>query len=164
MFGFLKRRKIEREARRRIGIELHRQIKEAFDLNERQTSARLQTSFVPGYIYYFVYTGFSTITGIPGERATDKHLRWICDGVLPNKLYEIFNRQLAKIEIAKGMAEQNRKIRGTQISPFEMIRLFEIGGEAGFSDSDCFIPLAGRKANNLKRYLLGELDDKPFIK
>lgn len=69
MLGFLKRRRFEREARTRIGVQLPRQIKEAFDLNEREASARLQTSF---------------ITGVSGERATDRHLRHICDGVLHN--------------------------------------------------------------------------------
>ena len=45
--------------------------------------------------------GFFTITGVSGERAVNKYIRQILDGVLPNKLYEIFNGQLAALEVAK---------------------------------------------------------------
>jgi hypothetical protein len=171
MLGFLNRWKLEREARKRIGIELHRQIKEAFELDETGTSARLQTSFCVGYIYYFVRLGFSTITGVIGERAADKHLRHICDGVLPKKLYEIFSRQLAALEIARQMEDQNKKIMGSNISPAETIKLFETGGEAGAADGSCFMPLGPiyehklrgvslpsttSKPDNLRRYLTGQ--------
>lgn len=148
MLGFLKRRRFEREARTRIGVQLHRQIKEAFDLNEREASARLQTSF---------------ITGVSEERATERHLRHICDGVLHNKLYEILIRQLAALEVAQSMSDQDSKIPGSGISPAESSRLFEIGRKAGFSDPACFIPFHGKAANNLKKYLLGdELDHRPL--
>lgn len=164
MLAYLKRWRVERVARTRIGVELHRQIKEAFNLNEEQTSVRLQTSFCVGYIYGFVRIGFATITGISGERATDKHLRHICDGVLPGKLYEIFSRQLAALEIARQMEDQDKKIPGMQVSPTDLIGLFEAGGEAGFSDAGCFASLSGQRANNLTKYLVGELDDRPFRK
>ncbi len=171
MLGFLKRWKLEREARKRIGIELHRQIKEAFELDETGTSTRLQTSFCVGYIYYFVRLGFSTITGVIGERAADKHLRHICDGVLPKRLYEIFSRQLAALEVARQMEDQNKTITGSNISPAETIKLFETGGEAGAADGSCFMPLGSiyehklrwinlpsttSKPDNLRRYLAGQ--------
>ncbi len=180
MLRFITRWKVEREARERIGTELHRQIKEAFDLNEAETSARLQTSFCVGYIYWFVRLGFSTITGVVGERATDKHLRHICDGVLPGKLYEIFNRQLAALEVARQMGDQERerKLKGTAISPAEAIKLYEIGSEAGAADGSCFMPLGffyehklhglnlpatTSKPDNLKRYLTDQqLSYKPL--
>lgn len=180
MLGFIRRWKLEREARTRIGIELHRQIKEAFDLNEAETSARLQTSFCVGYIYWFVRLGFSTITGVVGECATDKHLRYICDGVLPGRLYDIFNRQLAALEVARQMSneERERKLKGIVFSPAEAIRLYEIGSEAGAADGSCFMPLGPlykhklhsldlpvtiSKPDNLRRYLAGqELKYKPL--
>lgn len=115
--------------------------------------------------------GFSTITGVIGERAADKHLRHICDGVLPKKLYEIFSRQLAALEIARQMQDQNKKITGSNISPAEAITLFETGGEAGAADGSCFMPLGPiyehklrgmnlpattSKPDNLRRYLTGQ--------
>jgi len=178
MLRFLSRWKLEREARKRIGIELHRQIKEAFELDETGTSTRLQSSFCVGYIYYFVRLGFSTITGVIGERAADKHLRHICDGVLPKRLYEIFSRQLAALEVARQMEDQNKKITGSNISPAETIKLFETGGEAGAADGSCFMPLGPiyehklrrmnlpsttSKPDNLRRYLTGQdLDYRPL--
>ena len=171
MLRFLSRWKLEREARKRIGIELHRQIKEAFELDETGTSTRLQSSFCVGYIYYFVRLGFSTITGVIGKRAADKHLRHICDGVLPKKLYEIFSRQFAALEVARQMEDQNKKITGSNISPAETIKLFETGGEAGAADGSCFmslgpiyehklrgmnLPSTTSKPDNLRRYLTGQ--------
>lgn len=155
MFKFLKQRKAEQSARKKIGVELHRQIKEAFDQNEEETAARLQTPFTVGYIYWFVRMGFSTL-GFNGEQKTDKHLKFICDGVIPKKLYDIFQRQLAAMEIAKGIEDKNKIIRGTTITPADVTKLFEAGATAGMSDAKCCIPLLGSKANNLKRYLLGE--------
>ena len=161
MLGFFKRRRIEREACTKIGLELHRQIKEAFEVNEQQTAQRLHTSFIAGYFYYFVRMGFFTITGIPGERAADKYLRQIFDGVLPNKLYEIFNGQLAALEVASSMEDQNRKIRGTQISPSDAKQLFEAGAKFGMSDGTCLSSIYSSGPNSLKQYLIGELDDLP---
>jgi len=97
MFTFFKRRKAELDTRTKIGVELHRQIKEAFDQNEMETSARLMTFFTAGYVYGFVRIGFFTLTGVRGEQATDKHIRRICDGVLPNKLWENLDRKLSAL-------------------------------------------------------------------
>lgn len=161
MFGFLKRRKAERDARDKIGIELHRQIKEAFEQNEQETSVRLSTFFTAGYTYGFVRIGFAHITGVSGECATDKHIRHICDGVMPNKLYEILDQKLKELEIAR---RTDGKIPGSKVSRSEAIKLFEIGAEMGMSDTECFNYFFGSKANNLTKFLVGELDDLPLLK
>ena len=161
MLGFFKRRRKEREACSKIGVELHRQIKEAFEENEEQTAQRLHTSFIAGYFYYFVTMGFFTITGASGERAANKYIRQILDGVLPNKLYEIFNGQLAALEVAKSIEDQNRKIRGTQTSPSDVKQLFETGAKFGMSDGTYLSSSYSSGPNSLKQYLIGELDDLP---
>lgn len=143
MFGFLKRRKMEREACTKIGIELHRQIKSAFDENETETGTRLQSFFTVGYLYSFVTISFTTL-GLDGGQAADKHLKYICDGVLPGKLYEIFSRLLAALELAKDLDKK------------EEIKQFEVGIEAGASDASCFDPWSDTKANNLRKHLVGE--------
>lgn len=159
MLRLFKRRKNEREACSKIGIELHRQIKEAFKVNEQQTTERLYTSFMVGYFYYFVRMGFFTITGIPGEQAADKHLQQILDKVLPNKLYEIFNDQLAALEVARNIKEQNEKIGGMEISPSAAIQLFEAGAKFGMYDGTHLSSIYSGGPNSLKRYLIGELDN-----
>ena len=163
MFTFLKRRRAELDARTTIGIELHRQLKEAFDQNEMETSSHLLTFFTAGYLYGFVRLGFFTLTGVSGEEATDKHMRRICDGVLPNKLWDDLNRKLEALNIAVGMDDQQKTIRrGSGLTPAESIKLFEDGTKIGGHDAS--YTFRGTRAQNLKRYLVGELDVESFYK
>lgn len=164
MFTFFKRRRAELDARTKIGVELHRQIKEAFDQNEQETSTRLMTFFTAGYVYGFVRIGFFTLTGVSGEQATDKHIRRICDGVLPNKLWENLDRKLAALEIAKGMDEPHKKLRDSDLMPAEAIKSFEDGTKIGVHDASFSETFRGNWAHNLKRYLVGELDIDSFYK
>lgn len=126
MFGFLKNRKAVDDARQIIGVELHRQIKEALFQNESATIEKLSTVFTPGYIYWFVRMGFSC-QGIDGGKVIDKQLERVCDGVLPGKLYEILQNQLAARGIAQDMGDQTRPIRGANTSPAKLTELFEPG-------------------------------------
>jgi hypothetical protein len=151
MFGFLKNRKAISEARAKIGVELHRQIKEALIQDERTATEKLSTVFIVGYIYWFVSGGFSC-QGIDGGAVVDKQLRLVCDGVMPNKLYDIFQRQMAALEIAKGMKDQDALIRGANISPAQIAKLFETGTEVGVFDAMSL----SAKPNNLRNYLLGQ--------
>lgn len=155
MFKFLRERKAERDACTKIGVELHRQIRQAFESNESETGIRLRSFFTVGYLYSFVRIGFVTL-GINGEQATDKHLKYICDGVIPKRLYDIFSRMLASLELAKSMDNKTKVIPGSDITPPEAITQFEIGMAAGAFDADCFRSLSDRKTDNLKKYLLGE--------
>lgn len=162
MFTFLKRRRAELDARTKIGIELHRQIKEAFDQNEMETSSHLLTFFTAGYLYGFVRIGFFTLTGVSGEEPTDKHMRRICDGVLPNKLWDDLVRKLEALNLAVGMDDEQKNIRrGSGLTPAEGIKLFEDGTKIGCHDAS--FTFRGTRAHNLKRYLTGELDIELFF-
>ena len=125
VFRYLKQRKREKRAADRIGVQLHRQISVAFAENEKETSKRLMTPFTTGYIYGLVHLGFSH-QGIEGEPATDTRLKYICDGVLPKKLYSIFQSVLSTVEYAKSLGEKN-EVKG-----------FELGVEVGASDAGYF--------------------------
>ncbi len=165
MFAFLNRRKAELDARTKIGVALHHQIKEAFDQNELETSTRLLRFFTAGYVYGFVRMGFFTLTGVSGERAADKHIRRICDGVLPNKLWDNQVRMLTALEIAKGMDDQEKnKLRGSDLTPAEALKLFEDGVNIGLHDATFSETFSRNLAFNLKRYLVGELDIELFYK
>ena len=160
MFKFLKRRRAELDAREKIGIELHRQIKEAFDQNELETSTRLMTFFTAGYVWGFVRHGFFALTGVMAEQAFDKHIRHICDGVLPNKLWENLDRKLAAYEIAQDMDDQHKKLRDSDLTPAEAIKSFEVGLEMGFSDvRHCWGLVRSERANQLMK----ELDIPPLV-
>lgn len=151
MFGFFRRRRLVAEARTKIGIELHRQLKEALHADERVTEKNLSTVFVVGYLYWFVRMGFTHL-GIDGGSVVDKQLRPICDGVLPNKLYEIFERQMAALKIAQGMNDQTAQIRGANVTPAQLTELFEKGSKVGAFDGS----YVEAKPSNLKAYLLGQ--------
>ena len=154
MFGFLKNRLLIDETRTKIGVELHRQIREALLQDERATTENLSTAFTPGYIYWFIHGGF-TYSGIEGTSVVDKHLRRICDGVIPDKLYSIFNSQLSALGIAQSMTSQDSPIRGTSITPTQLTELFEHGSLIGGHDAGEYFN-SNRRPVNLKRYLLGQ--------
>lgn len=165
MFGFLKRRKIELQARNLIGVELHRQISEAFRGDEESTAKRLPSFFTAGYLYGFVRIGFFTITGVGGEPAAARHLKHICDGVLPGTLYEIFQRMLAALEVARGIEKRDVKRSATLPSPVEADRMFEAGAEYGLRDAtDCFAPFSNSRSNGLRDFLTGKIEAVPLSK
>lgn len=152
MFGFFERRKAIKDARARIGVELHRQLKAAISQDERLTEKNLSSAFTVGYIYWFVRMGFS-LQGIDGGEVVDEQLKLVCDGVMPSgKLHEIFQRQLAALETAQGMKDQTSPMGLGEILPADLTKLFEAGAEAGLSDA------AALSANpsNFKHYLVGE--------
>ena len=151
MFGFFKTRKAISDARNLLGVELHRQLSEALAQNESLAVERLSTSFTPGYIYWFVRSGFSA-QGLDGAKIVDDQLRSICDGVLPGKLYKIFESQLAAVQIAKSMSNQASPTPGTRVSPIQSIEFFELGTKAAMYDSRSLSSRPG----NFKRYLLGQ--------
>jgi hypothetical protein len=144
MFGlFDKQKKAEKEAANRIGIELHKQIKTALEHGGSEAENRTVSTFMAGYLYGFIRISFTT-QGIPGEAAADKHIRYICDGVIPKRLYEIFERQLAALELAKSLDKNDE------------IEQFEVGVEVGAYDAGIFGPFSNVQANNLTNFLLGK--------
>jgi hypothetical protein len=149
MFNFLKCRKAISDARQVIGVELHRQIKEAVFQDESATSEKLSTAFTPGYIYWFVRMGF-TCQGIDGGAIVDRQLKRVCDGVLPGKLYDIFQCQLAALGVAQDMSDQTKPIRGANVSPAQLTKLFELGSKVGAFDAMSL----SAKPVNFKSYLL----------
>lgn len=143
MFGFLKQRKVEKDAANKIGVEIHRQIMSAFQIDETTTGDRIPTFFTIGYIFGFIRIGFTTL-GLDGEQATNKWTRHICDGVLPGRLYEIFERLLAAMELAKSLNKEDE------------IKQFEVGVEVGIFDASALGYFSDTTANNLTKYLVGE--------
>lgn len=151
MFDFFKNRKALRDARTEIGVVLHRQIRDAIRQDEHSASEKLSTSFSVGYISWIIKAGFSW-RGFDDDSILEKHLKHICDGVIPNRLYDIFQRQLDALEIAHGMKDQASKIKGTNVSPAEVVELFELGSEVGLYDG---MHLSEHTCN-FKNYLLGQ--------
>ncbi|MDA3904445.1 MAG: hypothetical protein PF484_00050 [Bacteroidales bacterium] len=123
--------------------------------NETGAGTRLPSFFIVGYLYAFVKVGFSMLE-VNCEQANRKHLKTICEGVYPKKLYQIFRQNLAALELANSMEDKEQKIPGTEMTLSDAIRQHEIGSDAGAFDAGCFVPLSDRGADNLKKYLLDE--------
>ncbi|MGV7235316.1 MAG: hypothetical protein ACQ9ET_03570 [Nitrosomonadaceae bacterium] len=143
MFGLGKKRKVERECADIIGQQLHGQINCAFENNEGSTGERLTSAFVAGYLYGFIGFGF-VMNGIHGNRLIDRHLKYICNGVIPGRLYEIFRRNLSILEMEKGLDGRKKTAE------------FETGTEVGIYDSGTFCEYEDIEGNNLYKYLIGE--------
>jgi hypothetical protein len=77
MFGFLKKRREMRAARTKIGVDLHRQIRDALNTDDKGASERLSSSFTVGYIYTFVRCSFMSL-GIDAESKVNAQVRHIC--------------------------------------------------------------------------------------
>ena len=158
MFGFFKARKAISDARNVVGTELHRQLAEALEQNESLATQKLSTAFTPGYIYWFVRLGFS-VQGVDGGKIVDDQLRQVCDGVLPGKLYKIFESQLAALQVAKSMSNQAAPIPGTKVSPKQLVELFELGTLAAVHDAR----VLSSRPSNFKKYLLGQQVHAPDV-
>lgn len=99
MFGFSKEEKLSTE----IGRFLHRNIREALFVNEEVAGVRVNDIFTSAYIYSFI-TSLAEHRGLDGEKFRDRNLKYICDGVLPKKLYESIIRNSAAIELLEGQS------------------------------------------------------------
>jgi hypothetical protein len=142
MFGLFKKKE-HKEAANKIGIELHRQIFDALKENESEAGVRISSPFVAGYLYGFVRIGFGAL-GYDGEKVSEKYFKYICNGILPKKLYEIFERQLAALELAKDLGRE------------EEGEMFELGVEVGVYDSGSLNTFSSEIAENLYKYLTGQ--------
>lgn len=144
----------------KIGVEIHRQLFAALNIDEPEASSRISSAFIVGYLYGFVRTGFSShgytvIEGPPvryiAEELTDKYLKYICNGVLPGKLHNIFKQQMSALELAKELGKTDE------------IELFENGTYAGVYDAGVFSSYDPNPAENLFKFLTNEeLDYVPF--
>ncbi len=154
MFGFLKKRRELQAARTKIGIDLHRQIRDALNADDEGTSERLNSSFIVGYIYAFVRCGLMSL-GINAESGVNAHVRYICDGVIPGRLYKIYSGQAAALELARQMKEQDKEILNTGLAPADVSKAFELGIRAGTYDAP-LVSIRSMPPDNLRRYLLNE--------
>ena len=142
IFGNIFGKKYKKEADI-IGRALHEQIYDAMKSDEKLAGKNLKSAFFVGYMYSFVSAGF-IVQGVSGDQL-DKYLKYICDGVIPGRLWEIFNAQLKYMESVKELLQLEE-------NP-EMVE----GGAAGLWDGSNLITVDNRAPRtNLKSYLLGK--------
>lgn len=149
MFGLFGNKELK-DAIRRIGVAIHRQIFDALATNEPEAGMRVSSFFTTGYLYGFIRLGF-THQGYDGEELADKYFRRICNGVLPGRLYDIVQKHFAALDLAKELGRDGE------------ITLFETGIEAGAYDAGAFDVVSPVGARNLFKFLINEdLDYNPL--
>ena len=154
MFSFFKKRREIQDARTKIGIDLHRQIREALMHDEPGTTKRLSSSFTVGYIYAFVRDGFFSL-GVDAAGSLDSQIKYICDGVIPGKLHKIYSDQGAAIALAREMKDQNKEVLNSGVSPAEVTKLFALGASSASYDAP-LVSVQSTPPDNLRRFLLNE--------
>lgn len=154
MFSFFKKRREVQDARTKIGIDLHKQIRAALMQDEPAATKRLSSSFTVGYIYAFVRDGFFSL-GVDATDALDSHIKYICDGVIPGKLHKIYSDQGAALNLAREMKDQDKEILNSGLSPAFITKLFALGARSGSYDAP-LVSIESTPPDNLRRFLLNE--------
>lgn len=154
MFSFFKKRREIQDARTKIGIDLHRQIRAALMSDDSGATKKLSSSFTVGYIYSFVRDSFFSL-GMDASDSLESHIKFICNGVIPGKLYKIYSNQGAALALAREMKDQNREILNSGVSPAEVTKLFALGARSGSYDAP-FVSIQSTPPDNLRRFLLNE--------
>ena len=88
MFGFSKSEKVTNA----IGVALHSQLYAAMNENETVANERILSLFTNGYIVSFVYSMYG-LNGLKANAMFGKNINKILNGVLPDRLEEVFVRQ-----------------------------------------------------------------------
>ena len=154
MFSFFKKRREIKDARTKIGIDIHRQILKALTQDESGATKRLSSSFTVGYIHAFVRDSFFSL-GIDATDNLDAHIKYICDGVIPGKLHKIYSDQGAALAMAREMDDQDKEILNSGLSPALITKLFALGSRSGNYDAP-LVSIEFTPPDSLRRFLLNE--------
>ena len=140
MFG--KGRK-HRKLADRIGKEIHRQLIKAFKERPLLFENAREIAFTAGYLKSFAFVAFSEI-GCKDLGVHLRQIRYFCNGVLPDRLWDVFQRGEALNELSQsGEREEFRRAR----------EAYELGVNAGIYDSGEFID-TGNPPNNFMNFLI----------
>ena len=143
MFGFSNKKRFE--ICDKIGIKIHKQISEALTENSAALSEPEDAIFFHGYLNGFMI-GFTSIHDSSNSWAVDvKYKKHICEGVIPGRLWDIFERAQAIAQLSDQAG-------------FDVEELWDLGKKSGWYDSQR--QLVG--GDNLFRYLTGEEIDLAF--
>lgn len=134
----LQQQYLEEIAIEKISKILKSQIVNANRINLSLATRRINSPFVAGYLYWFTRTGFTIITKVAGQDTTEKHMRNICELVLPHTLHAILTQHFSHIE----NSENNE--------------FFELGMQVGLYDANFFSHFDTPMVTNLQKFLLDE--------
>ena len=102
MFGFDKGSKVTAS----VGAALHHQLYSAMKEDEIMTNERLLSLFTNGYISVFALFVYD-LEGLNAQKIFEKNFRKMLDGVLPNRLDELFMKQNEMRKLAESMEDKS---------------------------------------------------------
>ncbi len=143
MFGFGTKRKLRKIADS-IGVLIHQQLRRVLTESENTFSTPEEIAFTSGYLSAYVWNVFDRC-GCKDIDVQNEHIKYLCDGVLPGRLWDVFQRGKAIKELAEGETKEEYA---------RTCEAYEIGERAGLKDASeeyCNrVP-----PQNLANYLLG---------
>jgi len=98
MFKFLRKKNELNNVADQIGVEIHRQIVQVLKLKNQSLGTADEMVFVTGYLQSFVSVGFAD----QDFNLQIKYIKHICNGVLPGRLWDVYQRGVAMVELAQG--------------------------------------------------------------
>ncbi len=109
-----------------IGKEIHHQLQKALREKTTALGTYAELAFTAGYLTAFTQIAFSKI-GCNDSAISRKYIKYFCDGVLPGRLWDFFQRGEALKELSlEGNREEFIKTRES----------YNLGILTGNSDSD----------------------------
>lgn len=144
MFGLGKNKKYEKIANN-IGVLVHQQIKDAMESEGEVFRSPEEMAFTYSYLYSFFWEQFH-FNGCDDEEILKKNIKQTCDRVIPNRLWEIYQRGegLYQLALSNNGGEKEKKV----------LNAYEKGYDSGTEDSigiaDNVVP------SNLFKYLTGQ--------
>jgi len=155
MFGFLKRRKIATA----VENTLHQIVHDALTSENRIAKDRISSTITSSYICAYISKTFER-HGYDGEKYLGKYLRRVCDGVIPNKLYDTVSANFTEYALCKSGLSGSEKRLG------ELKKQTDAGIQLAESDVALDNSLKHRNeahTNNLAFYLSGRLDEEKLF-
>lgn len=86
---------------------------------------------------------------IEAEKQININIHNICGGVIPEKLYKKFSDQLAIVELAEQMKDQEKTILDTDLNPANVTEEFALRVQAGTYDAP-FLSIQSTPPDNLR--------------
>ena len=133
-----------RELTDKLGIEVHRQLRDVLLSATSFQFTAYHLAFTAGYLQSFVSVAFWA-EGCSDTSIQQRHLKHLCDGAFPGRLWDIYQRGQALFQLAKD---------GDRPEFIETIRNRDAGIEAGKRDAVQLLHQHDQP-HNLARYLLG---------
>lgn len=150
MFGLGKTSKVTAS----IGSALHYQLYEAMKEDKIMTNERLLSLFTNGYISVFALSVYD-LQGLKAQKTFEKNFRKMLDGVLPNRLDEIFLKQNEMRKLAESM--KDRSLYPEMYTGNQDPKYFNEAQLAAKADAKLFLEAGNvASANGWYNYLTGK--------